>query len=128
MTPLTLQFGSTDVVANATTDCVLTHGSSGFEIPSGYDFYPTIMSISASEALTAGTITGKVTSNGTAITSGPEPALSTSDQYNATEITPSPSVAASARVGCEIVASSGLTPATIDIDIMIVGILLPAEI
>ena len=126
--PVTLQFGAADVPANTTTDLAFAQGGAGWPVPTGYDFYPQTLAVISNADLTAGTLTGKVTSNGTAVTSGPEPALNNTVQYATAVIDPlSPKVVAGARVGVEVVANSSYAPVTADIDAVVTGVLIPSS-
>jgi hypothetical protein len=125
--PVSFEFGLADVPANATTDLQTRLGGAGFFVPTGLDFYPAVGFVTSNSDLTAGTLTAKVTSNGTALVGGPEPALSDTVQRHSASISPlSPKVAAGAYVGAEVVTSATYAPTTADIDVVVCGYLVPS--
>jgi len=67
--PITFAFGLANVPANTTTDLQTRNGGAGYLVPTGFDFYPAIVFVTSNAAITAGTLTAKCTSSGTAVAS-----------------------------------------------------------
>ena len=74
--PVSLIFALANPGAAATTAMTLAQANTGFVVPTGYAFHPLCLNVNSNADLTAGTLTGKVSDNGTVIAGGPEPALS----------------------------------------------------
>lgn len=119
---ITLPFELANVPASATTNMTLSQGSTGFVVPTGYSFYPQILSINSNADATAGTCTGKVTGDGTVLVNGPEPVVNDTVQRAAAEVNPlaSQKVAAGAVVGIALVTAS-FAPTTADVDAILIG-------
>lgn len=125
--PISFQVAIANPGANATTAATGAQGGPGLVVPTGYAFHPMLISVASNADLTAGTLTAKVTDNGTVLANGPTAALSDPTQYAAglqrAQVEP---IAAGHRVGASVVTDSGYLPTTADIDITVAGVLLPA--
>jgi hypothetical protein len=125
--PVSFQVAIANPAANATTPATAAQGGPGLVVPAGYEFHPLLIAVASNADLTAGTLTAKVTDNGTALANGPAAALSDTVQYAAgvqrAQVEP---IAAGHRVGAQVVTDAGYLPVTADIDITISGVLLPA--
>ncbi len=120
--PVALHFVLANVPANATTVMTLPGGGAGFEVPTGYDFYPQIASFISNADLTAGSWTAKVTDDGTVITNGPEPVLNDTVQLTSAEVNPlATKIAAGNYVGVKIVADASAAPTTAKADLVLIG-------
>lgn len=114
--------------AAATTNLLAPQGSlSGFVVPTGYKFHPTLLSGGSNADLTAGTATFKVTDNDTEIAGGPEPQLAdTVQRASAVARVGASPIAAGHEVGVSVTTNAGYLPVTADLDAVLVGLLLPA--
>lgn len=125
--PVTLHFKLDNVPTNATTAMTLPAGGVGFEVPTGYSFYPQIASFISNADLTAGSWTAKVTNEGTVITNGPEPVLNDTVQLTTAEVNPlaAQKIPAGNYVGAKIVADASAAPTTAEADLIVIGRLIP---
>lgn len=124
---VSLQFELANPSAGATTDMTLAQGGTGFVVPAGYKFSPVSLTVVSNADLTAGTLDGKVTDDGTEIVSGPEPQLADTVQRATAVVGGDPqTIAAAAVVGVSVTTSAGYLPITADIDAVLLGYLLPA--
>jgi hypothetical protein len=125
--PITLAFQVANVAANATTNLTLAQAGTGFEVPTGYKFHAVFVQGGSNADLTAGAGVINVTSNGTALANGPTVTLNDTVQ-RATDVerVGAEPVAAGKIIGCNIVADANFAPNTADLDVLIVGLLLPA--
>ena len=127
---ITLHFNKANVLENASTAMVISGGQAAddWTVPTGYVFKPLLLEGESNADLTAGTLTFKVTSNGTAISGGPEPALSDTVQraQAVARATQCAGVAAGNLVGIKAVADVNYAPNTADLDALLIGLLLPA--
>lgn len=125
--PISFQVAITNPAASATTAATAAQGGPGFVVPAGYKFHPMLISIASNADLSAGTLTAKVTDNGTVLANGPTAVLSDPTQYASglqrAQVEP---IAAGRRVGASVVADASYAPVTADIDILVSGVLLPA--
>jgi hypothetical protein len=125
--PASFQVAIANPAANTTTAATAAQGGPGLVVPTGYEFHPLLISVASNADLTAGTLTAKVTDNGTVLANGPTAALADATQYNAgvqrAQVEP---IAAGHRVGASVVADAAYAPVTADIDITVLGVLLPA--
>lgn len=127
--PMTFVFTKSNVLANATTVMTLAGAAAadGFVVPTGYKFVPVFLYGESNADLTAGTLTFKVSANGTAIVNGPEPELSDTVQRasDSGRITECAGVAAGEDVGVVAVTSAAYAPNTADLDVTLFGYLIP---
>lgn len=125
--PVSFQVAIANPAASATTAATAAQGGPGLVVPTGYEFHPLLISVASNADLTAGTLTAKVTDNGTVLANGPTAVLSDTVQYAAgvqrAQVEP---IAAGRRVGASVVTDAGYLPVTADIDILVSGVLLPA--
>lgn len=127
---LTLQYEITDCAASSTTDGKLMGATArnGFVVPTGYKFHAIWIDVESNEARTAGTLTVKVTSDGTELATGPEAVL---DATNTTAhagvkwIGAQP-IAAGKEVGVSATGDGSWAPATADVGVILGGVLTPA--
>jgi len=125
--PITLHFGAQNVAANADTHLIMPNGGAGLKVPSGYNFHPMLLHGEANANPGAGNATFKVTANAVAVTVGPTVAIAAGTQVGSTTQRPNVgSIAAGKIVGVDIVADANFAANTIDMDVILVGILLPA--
>lgn len=124
---VTLTFSVANPAANATTALTLPQASRGFVVPAGYRFHPISLTLASNADLTAGTATGRVRANGTAVVGGPEPVLADAVQ-EATAIARvgQAPIAAGQRVDVAVVTDAAYAPVTADLDAILIGKLLPA--
>lgn len=125
---VTIQFSKADPAANTTTVVPLSGGQGGstFVVPVGHVFRPLYLFVASNAALSAGTLTAKVTDNGTAITGGPEPVLSNAAQTaSAVNSLTAAGIAAGRTVGVSVVTNAAYAPTTADIDAVLVGVFIP---
>jgi len=126
-TAITLQFGSANVVKNATTDLKFTNGGAGFIVPTGYVFHAVCLHAETNADITAGTETYKVIVVGAELDNGPVVALSDTVQAASDiEKVGSEPIAAGSVVAVSVTASSDLAPETGDVDAVLIGYLVPA--
>lgn len=121
--PVTLHFVLANVPTSATTAMTLPAGGAGFEVPTGYSFYPQILSFISNADLTAGSWTAKVTTDGTVIANGPEPVLNDTVQLATAEVNPlaAQKIVAGNYVGVKIVADASAAPTTAEADVIVIG-------
>ena len=125
--PITIPFVFQDAVAGATNVMTLPGGGAGFKVPTGYKFHPLALHGQSDTDLTAGTITFKARSDGTALANGPQSDLSdTAQSHIGVQRVGAEPVAAGAVVSVQAVASGALAPATCGLDTLLIGLLLPA--
>lgn len=126
--PVTIHLEKANPLAGATTDLVFgTQGGVGFVVPTGYKFHPMFISVASSADLTAGTLTAKVTADGTELTGGPVAVLNDTVQKAAgVQRVGADPIAADAVVGVSVTTDAGYLPVTADIDAVLTGVLLPA--
>jgi hypothetical protein len=125
--PLAFMVAIANPGASATTAATAAQGGPGLVVPTGYAFHPLLISAASNADLTAGTLTAKVTDNGTVLANGPTAVLSDLVQYAAgVQRAQAEPIAAGRRVGASVVTDAGYLPVTADIDILVSGVLLPA--
>lgn len=125
---MSLQFFFANPGAGATTDLTLAQGGTGFVVPAGYKFIPTVLCGVSNADLTAGTATFKVTDNGDELTNGPEAVLADTVQRASGVKSPTvgAGIAAGHVVGVSVTTNAGYLPTTADVDAVLVGYLVPA--
>ena len=115
--PISLIFALANPAAAATTAMLLAQANTGFVVPTGYKFCPMVLNGNSNADLTAGT----------AIASGPEPALAdTVQRATALARAQASPIAAGHIVGVSVVTDAGYLPVTADLDAILAGLLLPA--
>lgn len=125
--PVTLQASLANPLADAVTDCALPQGNAGFVVPTGYKFHALMISVMSNADLTAGTLTAKVTADGTELAAGPQAELSDTVQKAAgVQRVGADPVAAGKVIGISVTTNAGYLPVTADIDAVLTGVLLPA--
>jgi hypothetical protein len=124
--PITLQFGKANIGATATTGLTLVDGGVGLKVPTGYTFHPLMIHAEANGAVVGGTMVFHVTANTTASINGPIASLSSAAQVavGVQRVGVEP-IAAGKIVGANVVSAS-LNPTTLDVDVVISGVLTPA--
>lgn len=126
-TDVTLIFSIANPGAGATTALTFPQGSTGFKVPTGYEFHPICLSGSSNADLTGGTATFAVSAAGTVIANGPTAVLSdTVQQAVGVKRVDAGPIAAGVLVGVSVTTSAGYLPTTADLDAVLIGKLLPA--
>ena len=127
---VTLRFTLANPSASATTAMTPAGAQTsnvGFVVPTGYAFHAVCMHFESNADLTAGSIIAKVTTGGTVLAGGPQVTLSDTVQSStAVAAVGTCKVAAAAVVGVKVVADGDYAPTTADLDVILVGLLLPA--
>src|SRR5262245_65890831 len=130
--PVSLAYMLANPAASATTamTCV-GQGGAGFQVPTGYTFYPMAIFLTGNAAVAAGTITAKVTDSGTILAPvGPEAGLesvtNTTRNSGVARRLQDAGIAAGHYVGVKLVADGSYSAATIDYDCVVSGVLVPA--
>lgn len=127
--PVTLQFGGANIPASATTDLTLAQGGTGWVVPAGYVAYAVALCIVGNAAVTAQTLTAKCIDDGTELTNGPAPVLTTSVQRATdTLYAGAQPIAAGSVVGVSVTTPAGFTPTTIDVDAILTLVLAPQAV
>lgn len=125
--PVSFQVAIANPAASATTAATAAQGGAGLVVPTGYKFHPMLISVTSNADLTAGTLTAKVTDNGTALSNGPTAVLSDLVQVaSGVQRAMVEPIVAGHQVGVKVTADSGYLPVTADIDILVSGMLFPA--
>jgi hypothetical protein len=127
---VTLQFKDANIAANTTTKCVLSGEAAptnpGFVVPTGYAFHALSLSCQLTAAGSAGSLALNVTDDGTALASGPTIAITTETVKSGLYRPGADPIAADAVVGVNIVATADWNGTSSDIDVVLLGTLLPA--
>lgn len=129
---VSLIFSGANPAASATTALTLPQSNAGFVVPTGYKFHAICLSAASNADLTAGTATLVVRATpagGAAATVGNGPTVVLADTAQngvGTAKVGAATVAAGSTVGVAIVTDASYAPATADIDVVLVGKLLPA--
>lgn len=128
---VTLIFPAANPSANTTTNLTFAQGN-GFVVPTGYKFHPILISASSNADLTAGTATAVVRatpSGGSIGTVANAPTVELSDTVQrgtgVARVGPA-GIAADSIVQVGLVTTSDYAPTTADLDVVLVGKLLPA--
>lgn len=125
---LALQMGLANPAANAAAKLTFANGGSGFKVPTGYKFHALALHAEANAALSAGTAVIAVTDNNTALlNSALAVTLDANTQTGSAvmRVGQQPIVAGHV-VGAKITADANYSANTVDHDVVIVGVLLPA--
>ena len=128
--PISLTFMLPNMGIGATTVMTGAQVTPGYKVPTGYKFIPMLIAVSVSGELTGGTCIAKVTADGTAVVNGPEAtvALATPKQHATAVVRagkPAP-IAAGSVVGAVLVTDAQYLANTLDYDVTVAGVLLPA--
>lgn len=122
----TVTFSGANISANATTALTLPGGNTSILVPSGMRALPYGLILNSNADLTGGTLTAKFTNGGTAVSNGPEPALSDSVQRNSAFVQPnSVGIDAAGTLGVSVVADASFAPTTADVDVIAIFLLVP---
>ena len=130
--PVSFAYFLANPAASATTAMTtFNQAGLGFQVPTGFTFYPMAIFLTGNAAVAAGTITAKVTDSGTVLAPvGPEAGLEavTNTTRNAAVARrlQSAGIAAGHYVGVKLVADGSYSAATIDYDCIVSGVLVPA--
>ncbi len=124
---VTLIFSIANPGASATTALTLPQGNTGFKVPTGYQFHPVCLIGASNADLAAGTATFAVTAGGVVLGNGPTAVLSDLVQQavgvkrvDAAPINPG------VLVGVSVTTNGAYAPTTADLDVVLIGKLLPA--
>lgn len=127
--PVSYAFKVENVTSDGTpTDGTLAsaQGGDGMLVPTGYTFHPKLLQAESNAAITAGTIEVQVTDNGVEVEAGPVVTLSSAAQAAAgIKRHGASSIAAGRAVGVSGEGSATLDAVTKDVDVILVGDLLP---
>ncbi len=125
--PVSFTMHAENLAATATEDLIFDQSGAGFVVPTGYVFHPMLLHAEANTAVTAQTITFKVTDDGAEVSNGPEVLLTTAIQTasGVARIGAAP-IAAGAVVGISATTPGSFTPTTADVDAVLSGVLVQA--
>jgi hypothetical protein len=120
---VTFQYRASNVKAAAFTHFTLRHGALGPQLAASYRFYPLVLSISSNAAISAGSATFRVTSDGTPLGRGPIVVLNDAAQAASNMVNDqADSIAPEAEIGLRIETSADYAPDTADFDATLVGV------